>query len=62
MRRSPRGALAPFAVGARTCIGGDFAPTEATLALAAVAARRRLTPAPGTRVRPAARSIPCPRG
>ncbi|MFD4656999.1 cytochrome P450 [Kitasatospora sp. NPDC058444] len=41
----PRDAFIPFATGARKCIGDTFATTEATLALATIAARRRRTPA-----------------
>ncbi|MEV8552264.1 cytochrome P450 [Streptomyces glaucescens] len=48
-------ALTPFAAGSRKCLGDGFAMTEATLALAAVAARWRLAhrPGPVPRSRPA---------
>ncbi|MEU1541230.1 cytochrome P450 [Actinacidiphila glaucinigra] len=49
----PRHALIPFAAGARKCIGDTFATTEATLALATIAARWRLAHLPGHRTRPA---------
>lgn len=50
----PRHALIPFATGARKCIGDTFAMTEATLALATIAARWRLEHPSGQReVRPA---------
>lgn len=50
-----RGSYLPFGGGSRKCIGDVFGMTEATLALAALAARWRLHPAaPGTTVRPRA--------
>ncbi|MFJ9724296.1 cytochrome P450 [Streptomyces sp. NPDC101209] len=49
----PREAFLPFGGGARKCIGDAYALTEATLALATIAARWRLEPAPGRRVRAA---------
>jgi pentalenene oxygenase len=48
----PRGAYLPFGGGARKCVGDQFAITETTLALAAIAARWRLRSVPGSRVRP----------
>jgi cytochrome P450 len=39
----PRGAYFPFSAGPRGCIGQQFAMMEATLALAAIAAKFRLT-------------------
>ncbi|GAB3654376.1 hypothetical protein GCM10027589_13040 [Actinocorallia lasiicapitis] len=51
--RSARHALIPFGSGARKCIGDSFATVEAVLALATVAARWRLCPEPGQKVRPA---------
>ncbi|WFB07806.1 cytochrome P450 [Streptomyces sp. LX-29] len=48
----PRGAGFPFGGGARRCIGDRFGMTEALLVLATVAARWRLRPAGGSRVRP----------
>ncbi|MFD7663830.1 cytochrome P450 [Streptomyces sp. NPDC059788] len=48
-------AFTPFGGGARKCIGDEFAKTEATLALASMAARWRLEPLPRERVRPAPR-------
>jgi pentalenene oxygenase len=56
-----RGAFIPFAAGRRKCIGEDFAFTEAVLALAALSARWRLRPAPGTRVRPSVGATMAPR-
>jgi pentalenene oxygenase len=55
------GSFIPFAAGRRKCIGEDFAFTEAVLALAAVSARWRLRPAPGTRVRPSVGATMAPR-
>ncbi|MFE0522998.1 cytochrome P450 [Streptomyces sp. NPDC058954] len=49
----PREAFLPFGGGARKCIGDAYALTEATLALATIAARWRLEPTPGRRVRAA---------
>lgn len=56
-----RGAFIPFAAGRRKCIGEDFAFTEAVLALATLANRWILRPAPGSRVRPSvgATMAPC---
>ncbi|WP_226887307.1 cytochrome P450 [Nocardia brasiliensis] len=56
-----RHAMLPFAAGARKCIGDQFALTEATLALATVAARWRLQMLPGTDVRPTLAVVPQPR-
>lgn len=49
-----RGSYLPFGGGSRKCIGDVFGMTEAALALAALAARWRLRPVPGTAVRPRA--------
>ncbi|MFI9402033.1 cytochrome P450 [Nocardia sp. NPDC052316] len=57
----PRNALLPFAAGARKCIGDNFAMTEATLALATIAARWRLQTVPGTDTRPTPAVVPQPR-
>jgi cytochrome P450 len=46
-----QGMFVPFGAGARKCLGDTFAITEATLALAAIAARWRLRPVPGQPVR-----------
>lgn len=43
----PDQAYIPFGRGPRTCIGGHFAMTEATLIVAMVAQRYRLRPVPG---------------
>jgi cytochrome P450 len=51
-RRLPRFAYAPFGGGPRQCIGNVFATMEATLILAAIAQRFRLTLEPGQRVTP----------
>ncbi|WP_338700410.1 cytochrome P450 [Streptomyces sp. Q6] len=51
-----RAALLPFGAGNRKCIGDEVALTELTLVVAAVAARFRLRPVPGTVVRPLARA------
>nr|BEK69097.1 cytochrome P450 [Kitasatospora purpeofusca] len=47
-----RGAFLPFGGGARKCIGDRFATNAAVLALATIAARWRLAPVAGARVRP----------
>ncbi|UNO43367.1 cytochrome P450 [Streptomyces sp. MST-110588] len=54
-------AFTPFGGGARKCIGEEFAKTEATLALASMAARWRLEPLPHAQVRPAPRLALAPR-
>jgi pentalenene oxygenase len=48
----PRHAFLPFGGGARKCIAEGFAMTHATIALATITARWRLTPVPGCRIRP----------
>ncbi|MEW2032255.1 cytochrome P450 [Streptomyces roseifaciens] len=53
-------AYAPFGLGAHRCIGESFALTEATMALATIAARWRLQAVPGAVVRPAARAVLAP--
>jgi cytochrome P450 len=50
--RLPRFAFFPFGAGPRRCIGASFAMLEATLALATVAQRYRLTLVPGHVVEP----------
>ena len=47
-----RGSYLPFGGGSRKCIGDVFGMTEATLALAAISARWRMRPIPGTKIRP----------
>jgi cytochrome P450 len=49
---APRNAYMPFGAGARQCIGNDYGRVQGALALAAIAARWRLQPLPGRRVRP----------
>jgi cytochrome P450 len=51
----PRYAYFPFGGGMRRCVGEPLAWAEGMLALATVARRWRLDPAPGHRVRPVAR-------
>ena len=51
-KRLPRFAYFPFGGGPRQCIGSAFALMEATLILAAVAQRVRLTLVPGQRITP----------
>lgn len=48
----PRGALLPFGAGSHKCIGDVLALTETALIVATVAARWRLRPVPGSRLRP----------
>ncbi|MGD9485901.1 cytochrome P450 [Streptomyces sp. TRM70308] len=60
--RPSRGRLVPFGAGSRKCIGDTFAMTEATLALATIAARWRLEPVPGLRVRFSPAAILAPQG
>ncbi|GEM33161.1 cytochrome P450 [Nocardia neocaledoniensis NBRC 108232] len=45
--RHPRAELIPFGMGARKCLGDNFSFTEATLALAHIAAQWRLEPTSG---------------
>ncbi|OPC77375.1 hypothetical protein B4N89_43460 [Embleya scabrispora] len=59
--RPPRGGFTPFGAGARKCIGEVFALTEATLALASIAARWELDPLPGARERLTPRLSSTPR-
>lgn len=49
--RPPRAAFIPFGTGDRQCIGDSYAVREMTIVIAAVAARLRLRPVPGSRVR-----------
>lgn len=56
----PRDAFLPFGLGATKCIGDVYGMTEATLALASVAARWRLTPATTRPPRPAPRIVLSP--
>jgi cytochrome P450 len=51
-RKNPRYAYFPFGGGPRQCIGNGFATMEASLILAALARRFRLTLEPGQRVTP----------
>ncbi|GAA1285965.1 cytochrome P450 [Saccharothrix xinjiangensis] len=58
----PHGAFLPFGGGARRCIGDAYATTEATLTLAALTRRWRLSLAPGADLRTTMRgAVPCPR-
>jgi cytochrome P450 len=50
----PRFSYLPFGGGRRICIGAAFALAEATILLATIAGRYRLTLAPGQRVEPQA--------
>lgn len=47
----------PFGGGTRRCIGMAFALYEMRIVLATVLARHRVLPAPGSRIRPARRSV-----
>ncbi|MFJ6619365.1 cytochrome P450 [Kitasatospora sp. NPDC091335] len=55
------GTYTPFGLGARRCIGDAFGTTEAVLAIATIAARWTVTPAPGRPVRPARSASLAPR-
>ncbi|WP_328399442.1 cytochrome P450 [Nocardia sp. NBC_00403] len=59
--RLARGALVPFGVGARKCIGESFAMAETTLALATLAARWRFEAVSDTRTVAAPRFVLAPR-
>jgi len=48
----PRGAFIPFGAGARLCPGHLFAQTEIAAVAATIAARWRLVPVPGAKVKP----------
>ncbi|MER8234610.1 cytochrome P450 [Streptomyces sp. NPDC094049] len=56
----PREAFLPFGAGATKCLGEAFGTAEATLALAAVAARWRLTPVSSRPPRPVPRLVLSP--
>jgi pentalenene oxygenase len=58
----PRDAYLAFGAGARKCIGDSVAMTEATLALATIAARWRLEPAPGRQVKASPSALLNPTG
>ncbi|MFG2907083.1 cytochrome P450 [Kitasatospora sp. NPDC048286] len=55
------GTYTPFGLGARRCIGDDFGTTAAVLAIATIAARWSITPAPDRPVRPRRGSSLAPR-
>jgi cytochrome P450 len=57
----PRFAFIPFAAGHRNCIGGSAAMVELKLAVALLAQRYELAPAPRQRVEPAAGTTMYPR-
>lgn len=58
----PRHAFVPFAAGARQCLGDTFALTEATLALATIAAHWHLRALPGQRISTVAKATLRPQG
>jgi cytochrome P450 len=51
MRTLPKGAFIPFGAGTRQCMGNVFAQNEILVAVATIAAKWRLVPVPGHRVR-----------
>ncbi|MEU1779058.1 cytochrome P450 [Streptomyces abikoensis] len=53
----PRHAFIPFGAGSRKCIGDAFSWTEMSLTVATIAARWRLVPVPGHRVREVAAAL-----
>lgn len=55
-RETPPGALAPFGLGNRRCVGDQFALVELVITVATVASRWRLRPVPGRRMRPQPRA------
>ncbi|NUT26661.1 MAG: cytochrome P450 [Streptomyces sp.] len=57
-----RTAFIPFGGGPRKCIGDNFGMMQAVLALAAIASRWKLTPAPGAKVRAGVRTVINPQG
>jgi cytochrome P450 len=59
--RRPRFAFIPFAAGHRNCVGASTAVVELKLAVAMIAQRYELTPAPGQRVAGAAGTTMHPR-
>ena len=56
-KQIPRASYIPFGVGARQCIGNNFAFTEIALFLATLAGRWRMAPVPGRRVRVRAMTV-----
>ncbi len=57
-----RATFIPFGGGPRKCIGDNFGMMQAVLALAAIASRWKLTPAPGAKVRAGVRTVVNPQG
>ncbi|MEV7416094.1 cytochrome P450 [Streptomyces sp. NPDC089919] len=57
-----RTSFVAFGGGARKCVGDEFAMTEAVLAVAAIAARWRLTRVAPHRIRPSLSAAPIPAG
>lgn len=54
------GTFVPFGAGPRKCIADTFVRTQATLALATVAARWQLHPLPGRSIRPVGQAVRAP--
>ena len=55
-RQTPQGALVPFGLGSRRCVGDQFALAELMITVATVVSRWRLRPLPGWPLRPTPRA------
>lgn len=61
-RSEARVAFVPFGGGPRKCIGDNFGMMQAVIALSAIAARWKLEPVPGAKVRAGVRTVINPQG